>query len=30
MPKDYRIRSFLIIQYVHGDLCKYLGIEMLT
>ena len=24
--KDYRIRSFLSIQYVHGDLCKYLGI----
>ena len=20
--KDYRIRSFLSIQYVHGDLCK--------
>ena len=25
MPiKDYRIRSFLSIQYVHGDLCKHL------
>ena len=25
--KDYRIRSFLSIQYVHGDLCKHLGID---
>ena len=25
--KDYRIRSFLNIQYVHGDLCKHLGID---
>ena len=25
--KDYRIRSFLSIQYVLGDLCKHLGIE---
>ena len=24
--KDYRIRSFLSIQYVHGELCKHLGI----
>ena len=24
--KDYRIR-FLSIQYVHGDLCKHLGID---
>ena len=24
---DYRIRSFLSIQYVHGDLCKHLGID---
>ena len=21
--KDYKIRSFLSIQYVHGDLCKH-------
>ena len=25
--KDYRIRSFLSIQYAHGDLCKHLGID---
>ena len=25
--KDYRIRSFLSFQYVHGDLCKHLGID---
>ena len=25
--KDYRIISFLSIQYVHGDLCKHLGID---
>ena len=25
--KDYRIRSFFFIQYVHGDLCKHLGID---
>ena len=25
--KDYRITSFLSIQYVHGDLCKHLGID---
>ena len=24
--KDHRLQSFLSIQYVHGDLCKYLGI----
>ena len=24
------IRSFLSIQYVHGDLCKYLGIDSST
>ena len=29
-PKDYRIRSFLSIQYVHGDLCKHLGIDSST
>ena len=28
--KDYRIRSFLSIQYVHGDLCKPLGIDSST
>ena len=26
----YRIRSFLSIQYVHGDLCKHLGIDSST
>ena len=28
--KDYTIRSFLSIQYVHGDLCKHLGIDSST
>ena len=28
--KDYRIRSFLSNQYVHGDLCKHLGIDSST
>ena len=28
--KDDRIRSFLSIQYVHGDLCKHLGIDSST
>ena len=28
--KDYRIRSFSSIQYVHGDLCKHLGIDSST
>ena len=28
--KDYSIRSFLSIQYVHGDLCKHLGIDLST
>ena len=28
--KDYRIRSFLNIQYVNGDLCKPLGIDSST
>ena len=28
--KDYRIRLFLSIQYVHGDLCKHLGIDSST
>ena len=28
--KDYRIRSSLSIQYVHGDLCKHLGIDSST
>ena len=30
MPKDYRSRPFLSIQYVHGDLCKHLGIDSST
>ena len=25
--KDYRLQSFLSIKYVHGDLCKHLGID---
>ena len=29
MPMN-RIRSFLSIQYVHGDLCKHLGIDSST
>ena len=28
--KDYRIRSFLSIQYVHSDLCKHLEIDSST
>ena len=28
--KDYRIRSFLSIQYVQCDLCKNLGIDSST
>ena len=28
--KDYRIRSLLSIQYVHGDLIKHLGIDSST
>ena len=28
--KDYRIRSFLNIQYVHGDLCKHSGTDSST
>ena len=28
--KDYRIRSFLSIKYVYGDLCKHLGIDSST
>ena len=28
--KDYRFRSFFSIQYVHGDLCKHLGIDSST
>ena len=27
---DYRLQSFLSIQYVHGDLCKHLGIDLST
>ena len=30
MPYAYRIISFLSIQYVHGDLCKHLGIYSST
>ena len=30
MPKYYRLQSFLSIQYVHGDLCKHLGIDSST
>ena len=29
-PKDYRLQSFLSIQYVHGDLYKHLGIDSST
>ena len=25
--KDYTLQSYLSIQYVHGDLCKHLGID---
>ena len=28
--KDYRIRSFLSIQFMHGDLCKHLGKDSST
>ena len=28
--KDYRLQSFLRIQYVHCDLCKHLGIDSST
>ena len=28
--KDYRIRSYLSIKYVIGDLCKHLGIDSST
>ena len=28
--RDYRLQSFLSIQYVHGDLCKHLGIDKST
>ena len=28
--KDYRLQSFLSIQYVHGDLCKHLGVDSST
>ena len=28
--KDYRLQSFLSIQYLHGDLCKRLGIDSST
>ena len=28
--KDYRLQSFISIQYVHGDLCKHLGKDSST
>ena len=28
--KDYRLQSFFSIQYVNGDLCKHLGIDLST
>ena len=28
--RDYRLQSFLSIQYVHCDLCKHLGIDSNT
>ena len=28
--RDYRLQSFLSIQYVHGDFCKPLGIDSST
>ena len=28
--KDYRLQSFLSIQYEHDDLCKHLGIDSST
>ena len=28
--RDYRVQSFLSIHYVHGDLCKHLGIDSST
>ena len=28
--RDYRLQSFLSIQYVHVDLCKHLGIDLST
>ena len=28
--KDYRIKSFISIQYVHGDFCKHLAIDSST
>ena len=28
--KDYKLQSFLSIQYVHGDFCKHLGIDSST
>ena len=30
MPYATRLQSFLRIQYVHGDLCKHLGIDSST
>ena len=28
--RNYRLQSFLSIQYVYGDLCKHLGIDLST
>ena len=28
--RDYRLQSFLSVQFVHGDLCKHLGIDSST
>ena len=28
--RDYRLQSFLSIQYVYSDLCKHLGIDSST
>ena len=28
--RDYKLQSFLSIQYVHGELCKHLGIDSST
>ena len=28
--RDYRLQSFLSIQYVHGDLCKHSGLDSST
>ena len=30
LPQGLLLQSFLSIQYVHGDLCKHLGIDSST